>query len=588
MSSQYTSKATLYSGCPFTQGDMNTLYPSSLQSKKAWMDQLTHRSFDNIMIPRYDSASGNFDLDLTCNNTFAASVNYCFVEDNRGKSYFAYVFGCRYINDSTRQGESMWRFHCVIDPLMTYLVDNSQFCDTQLIRHTTNGRDSYNNQIPEEMPFATGNVFQHDATDTAALGVDLNAVHVLVLYVPNNNAVYSCRLGRVPSALAGVVYPLDANIENQINNFATSLTDPDQLKGIFLVPDVGFNNPGGIPDPMYPDAGQFMTQERSVEVYNYDARRIINGYEVRYAKTAFYPYHYASIYTNSGNRVDLKFEKWQTNGNAKFCIGIDTVAVPPVVIKCGPEGYDEDGVGGASGYTIAGRNYCRSVEVTGYPTTSWKIDNWYAYYSQHKASVAMQYVSGFIGAASSVLPVFAGGSYTPASESFVHTPNASGAGIGQTQHIKTPASFTSEGTPNIGGMISAITKPLEMGANAVDMKNQADTLYGTTTPGECDFQTYNMNIKIAQYSVSNSVLEKIDAYFDRYGYNQGGKIGKISANGAARYTYASAKGTAVMPGSSGANQSEMAYINNAFAVGVTMWNTTNSTGGINVFGDPFA
>lgn len=588
-STQYTTSITLFEGVPFGPDLNDTLTPGPLASKLGWLQtNYTDHTINNIQLLKYNTGTGVVVARLTTTGEIANAVNYAYIDDNRGKKYFAFIHGCMYINDGkVNQGahECVFEFTMTIDPMMTYLVSDP-FKECSIKRHGVNDA-KWKNDIVETIPFGTGQVYTHDVVDCLDAGIDLNNVFILVGFVPNGEAMKSTFVNRVPNGLEYVGMKYHDNADQFINQLIEMMDDPEQIKGIWLCPLDALSDSGRgrlTADGVHLVDGDFNNSVRSWGVYTAAESKKMGKageYTAVYGKTHMYPYHYAKIFNGVGDEIPLKFEEWQID-DGSYKVGIDITALPPSIVKAGPQYYDCDI---AHGKPIAHNDRCsyKTIQVGGYPQGSWAIDNWYTYQAQNEHSLRAQYTNGFINACASLFGAGSSGSSNMAEGRRADQAGATGAEASASRGM---------GLGIVSAGVSAITNLLTTQVRNTalrdDLGNMADAVHGCTNASWSDWVHFRMNILVGLVSVSADAAKRIDEYFEKYGYDQAGKVdtpdpGKVTK----RYCFVQTMNDCLDKTKCKCNQAESNIINTAMKSGVTFWGYgTNNASTILTFDDP--
>lgn len=588
-STQYTSKITLFEGVPFGPDLNDTLTPGPLESKLGWLkSQYTNHEIINIQMLKPNKGSGITIARLSTTGEIANNVNYAYIHDNRGGEYFAFINGSRYINDGEiKNGEPnyVFEFTMTIDPMMTYLLKDP-FKQCSIKRHGVNDA-KWKNDIVETIPFGTGQVYTHDVIDCIDAGINLDDVFILVGLVPNGTAMKSTFVNRVPNGLEYVGMTYHPNADQFINQLIEMMDDPEQIKGIWLCPCAALSDSGQdrlTADGVHLLDSDFNNSVKPWAVYTAAESKKMGKtgeYTAVYGKTHMYPYHYAKLFNGVGDEMPLKFEEWNLH-DGSYNIGIDVTALPPSIVKAGPQYYDCDI---AHGKPIAHNDRCsyKTIQVGGYPQGSWAIDNWYTYQAQNEHSLRAQYVSGFINTCASL---FGLGSSTAISADSASREDPLDRGDSRNAASRgTGGNVVSAG---INFLSNFLTTQVRNTALRDDLGNMADAVHGCTNASWSDWVHFRMNIMVGLVSVSAAAARHIDEYFEKYGYDQAGKVDTPDpAKVAKRYCFVQTMNDCFDKTKCKCSQAESSVINTAMKAGVTFWGYTNNTAdSILKFDDP--
>lgn len=592
-STQYTTSITLFEGVPFGPDLNDTLTPGPLESKLGWLKtNYTDHTINNIQLLKYNTGTGVVVARLTTTGEIANAANYAYIEDNRGKKYFAFVHGCMYINDgkvSQVGRECVFEFTMTIDPMMTYLLEDP-FKECSIKRHGVNDA-KWKNDIVETIPFGTGQVYTHDVIDCGDGGFNLNDVFILIGFVPNGEAMKSTFVNRVPNGLEyqGMLYHDNAN--QFINQLIEAMDDPEQVKGIWLCPLDALSDSGRArifseqgPYGIHLENSDFNNSVRPWAVYTAaEAKKMgkAGEYTAVYGKTHMYPYHYAKLFNGVGDEMPLKFEEWNMD-EGSYKIGIDVTALPPSIVKAGPQYYDCNIIPGKP-VTHNDRCSYKTIQVGGYPQGSWAIDNWYTYQAQNEHSLKAQYTNGFINACASLFGAGSSGSSNMAEGRRADQAGATGAEASASRGM---------GLGIVSAGVSAITNLLTTQVRNTalrdDLGNMADAVHGCTNASWSDWVHFRMNVMVGLVSVSAEAAKRIDEYFEKYGYDQAGKVDTPNPDKVTkRYCFVQTMNDCLDKTTCKCNQAESDIINTAMKAGVTFWGYgTNTAATILTFDEP--
>ena len=132
----YTTQITLYAGMPFDAAYKNTLFPTSVANKKAWMDRQSacpKRVITSLMQFKIDTNTGFGYMRLPVADDDSNTFNYAHIQ-HKGVAFFAFILGCEYINDG-KDGESVYQYKFKKDVMMSHFVDESQLKPAPITRH---------------------------------------------------------------------------------------------------------------------------------------------------------------------------------------------------------------------------------------------------------------------------------------------------------------------------------------------------------------------------------------------------------------------------------------------------------------------
>lgn len=132
----YTTQITLYGGMPFDAAYKNTLYPTSVSNKKAWMDRQSEcpkKVITSLMQFKIDTNTGFGYMRLPVADVDSNKFNYAHIQ-HKGVAFFAFILGCEYINDG-KDGESVYQYKFKKDVMMSHFVSELQLKPAPITRH---------------------------------------------------------------------------------------------------------------------------------------------------------------------------------------------------------------------------------------------------------------------------------------------------------------------------------------------------------------------------------------------------------------------------------------------------------------------
>ena len=581
-STQYNTSVTFYREVPFDNSYNNSLGAASVANKKAWLDNYSHTEFNDLMTIKVDSTTSRGTIRLNVREDYSHTYNYAYVDDSKTGKYFAFVLGCRYINDGKIESGvqyALYEFDIEVDVVASFLTSDSQLYACPIDRHHGNDSNGFNQRrTAENVPMGDYkyNEIMNAPTDGGDTSDDIDTTKymIVVAYTGNDDGtsgrteVHSIQ--GVPQGMNFKAFNYSAAPSNSINNIETllnSLTDVSQVLGIYVVPYTAFteeaqqagesfvieskhvynglrywmvtrNNPASADDPYY----------------HFDEFYKLDGYEPHNGKLKMYPFNFGRILNDMGNYTEIRFEDWgdftanQITGKA---IGVEVTAAPPITLRAGPlvyngyRGYEriEEGEGH---YNRIDPNY--KVELSNFPLGSFVCDAYQMYVAQNGQ-------------------VF--------QDTMAYTGVKTVLGVGMNAAANNWAGAASSLTSGVGSMLD---QWFEWEKNKQLASSAADSFSGSSNISNLDFAYERKKFKFTHMSIRSQFARNIDKFFSRYGYSQGGKVGRPVTNSRPYFTYIKTLDECYKPSTSTrCSMSQQKKINEVFLNGCTFWNITNAT-----------
>ena len=384
-STQYNSIIELFRGCPFSVDSAHTLEPMPISNKITWLEgncdyNAADDRFTNMMYIRCDSSSNRGTFRLECLDSRAFDYNYAYINNLRGTTYFAYITGCRYINDASvpaaLPSKSVYEFDFTLDLLMTNLHSTSQLKPCMVARQHLSVDMPYENQVEE--PINIGNIKNYATVDlfgpeAANLHISGTSSDLLVVfgYVDPEHTTF---LDNVFAGLTMRCFRInDPAFLTVIRAFLKKHAADDTIKFGYMVPyDLvnhfytidweALDESGGISAPLISG-----TAADPIDITPDSVPTRFGTYTLKNEKTGQYPYVYRTLSDGNGHEIDFKNECWY-NWDQKFHLYFTLSGNPAIRIV--PVGYKRDS---------AAENMDCAFTITGFPMVSWSctaFDRW--------------------------------------------------------------------------------------------------------------------------------------------------------------------------------------------------------------------
>ena len=575
-----TSTIMLCHGFPCDKQHENALYFASKSAQWTYMKSLVKYTYTAQSYQRYDKntlriAQKADDL-YDCNYLiFSNEAITTATTDVSGKTiFYAFVDSVEYINEVTTE------VRYTVDPLMSFWFQfNMGECYVE--REHTETDYVYGNLVPENIDVS--NVYHKTLSDFNILRYDEdgNAVNtdlwsVMILYVPNNSGTYLAYVGSYetgatdktdpdsyksyptmksedvydgPNALertgeyrnglynsAKYVFfhlpPLSSStigkcrdiVEHALHEFSHNITDA-QILAVMTVPRILAKTPNDYDNRLTwtpPDAIGF-TFNKTAEISRPTTLLGPNNatYTPRNKKLLSYPFCSLKLDNNAGSSKEYAWE---------YIDGITAVFNIRGVISASPEVvvYPAEYHGESNKFIENG------VLIKDFISTLWSLDSFAAFLNNNKNSIMYAGITSAIGAIVNV----AGG----------NVPGAIGNLVG------------------IGSQIASIS----------DQKSTPDKLTGDMSFSALQPKIGGFKYSFEQANVYLPAAQRIDKYFDMYGYAiESVKVPNVKDSNATlrpQWNYVKTNGAVILPVSgSSIAVDEIEDIKKIFDSGVRFW-----------------
>ncbi len=582
-STQYTTSVTFYREVPFDNSYNHTLGAASVADKKTFFDTYSHTDFSDLMTIKVDSTTSKGTIKLNVREDYAHTYNYAYISDSKTGNYFAFILGCRYINDGKVESGvqySLYEFDIEVDVMTSFLTNDNQLFACPIDRHHASETNGFNRlRIAESV--ALGEYTYNEIENAPALvGTDYNDIDthnymILIAYLGNIEGTSTTRtevhyIQGVPQGMhfEAVNYSLDSNYARTwLEDYLNDVDDVSQVLGIYVVPYAAFTAQAQalrvfeVTDDMINRSLKYWCVSRfspsgipgdtSYKLGDYSK---LDGFTPHNKKLTYYPYNYGRLMNDMGNYTDIHFENWDNltlNSVNYKAIGVETTAAPPVTFRAGPINYN--GYRGFE-YTEEGRNYYNrvdpdyKVELSNFPLGSWTCDAYQMYVAQNGKVFQnkMEYTAG--------KALF-------------------GAALGASS-----GNWAGAGDSLMSGVGSLIEQYQNWNNSLQQAKDAPDSFSGSSNISNLDFAYYRKQFRFAHISIRESFAKQIDKYFSRYGYSQAGYVGKPVTNSRPKFTYIKTLDECYNPSTTTrCSMSQQRKVNEIFMNGCTFWNISSAT-----------
>lgn len=466
-------------------------------------------------------------------------VNYCrFNNPQSGTNSYFYAF----IDNIEYSAPYTSILHIRTDVMLTNMrnfTTNECFVERS---HIAKSDDDFYNQItPESVDYGDICIYSDTRVTTNLSARTLtefgtNYYICLNMSEPLNGAPFTHinYIGAVPNL--SYFYCFDWTDLNYINDQINQHGQSEAVISIFAVPKIYVSIKSTI---NYNGHDLYVVDEKDYSdfqtflIVNYPT--MANGYNPRNKKLLCYPYNYLRLHNHNNSSIDLK---WENSTNPTGEIDIKTVMAMGTnanVIAI-PVNYENFGSDYYSEYL---GNYENAVDCNGFPEIPWITDTYKTYIALNKNSIETQKINMTYNSSTKLIKNIA-------------NQNPTGIVTSLTEDFLTQQEFENQMT---------------------DMQKQPDKIHGTI-PGNVGFKCGSLGIFVSRMSCKTAYAEKIDKYFDMYGYNISA-VQTPNWTNRAHYNYVKTSGIDIYGAISKNDKEEIA---NIFNSGVTFWHI--SGGGV--------
>lgn len=539
--------------CPLTLNNKNQLTFASKEHQYNYFNSLPKIEVEEISYQRKDSLlyfEGNVDSLL--------EYNYCMYQnENYGdKWFFAFIENMRYIADETTE------MTLVTDVFQTWQFDitwKHSFIEREMI--SVNDDIIGKNRVPEN--FETGEYIVKKSFDVD----DLDFYYVIAyvgeriitglnssIAIPQRgfkyNGIYSSVCFIVCNN-SGFDYLMNyMNIEDNSNNILTIFTVPKFA--VFIPSSSSWNDYG------YYILSSDMVSTGSVQnIDTLTTSSDFEGYTPRNRKLLQYPFTYLGFNPVNGTKKIFRFEDF-TDNTPEFDMHSEINPNPNVYfVPCG--------------YRQKNNQYIRpnledAVSLTGYPTISYKTDVFNTWLAQNGniLSIAMeqentnfqqQKVNAIVGNTTSAVKTGIDTVSGNISSAIAGTLNSALSGIN--------LAFAQKNHElNVKQQLAQVEKQRLLPDNASLSGNNA-TIFGAG---------YTDNSIFTWYCIRREFAQKIDKFFDQYGYLTN-ELKLPNLNNRPNWNYVKTIGANII---GNIPQVDLQIIKEMFDAGITLWHNTST------------
>lgn len=505
------STIRLLQNIPIDPDQTDTLYFDSTIAQEAYFTGKTVKTFSNQTFQRHNR--GYIRVESNAKDIYPC--NYMMFRNTSydTKWFYAFVNSVEYINDAVSE------ISFTIDPVQSYFFQY-QMDQCFIERAHTLTDQAGDNITPENLEL--GEMVLNYAPEQIGAG-SLDEYCIVILYTDPEAADPAGYINEgIYQGCAMVGYGLDeeAAIRSFINRFAQA---PESIVAMYMCP-IFCGQTGGqyIINPKSDGTHINVGDPLSIQA-------TLDGYTPKNKKLYTYPFNYFCVLSGDGQSMPLRYEFFpgqqpQINFSGNACA--------PVSITCMPYNYK-----GCAGEPYWGER----ITLAGFPECSWSTDAFRAWVAQNSVPISNNIMyKGIKGTVNSVLGLIS--------------------------------------TDPTGGIRSTIE---DIAESALNILNQAytasiaaDITKGSVQNGSGDFAANRSTFTHTRMSISRQYAERIDHYFDMFGYCIGKHMIPPRHN-RQRWTYVKTIG-ANCQGTLPADDAQ--FIANCYNRGIRFWADTANVG----------
>lgn len=490
------------SNIPLDESYTDTLWFPDLNSQLAWFNSkvsisLTAQSFQR-------ATKGTCRVQVPISQMY--SVNYMMFQNElfSNKWFFAFVTSVEYVNNATTE------IRYVIDEMQTWLFDyRTEQC---FVERETVADDGIGVHIEPESVALGEYVLNGEYLNV--VGTDKSIVVMIVDKKSDLGTMYG---GVYGAALLRVWGTTESEIADLDGFIKTQAEDIDVIHGIYMCPAwlTGRRTGGAVLPYGFSGVGQ------SATLSGVDNSTPLDGYVPRNNKLLTYPYNFLSVDSPSGSTLALRYEFFR---NGTPTLNVTGNVTYPVELTCMPTFYKGTPDYGQLGVAVEYRK--ERLSIKGFPMCSYAVDAYAAWIAQNSVPTAI----GMIGQAANGI---VGGLAGQARQDF-SAYNSGKQPIKDQRDI----AYVQGASSNI---ISGVTGFL---AQQYLLSISADITRGSFDTGSNDFANERMTFMQGRMSIKREIAERIDKYFQCYGYAVG-TVKQIETHLRQRFTYVKTMGANV-------------------------------------------
>ena len=544
MSTHYKTNVTLYSGIPLDPSYHDVLTGSITDKKTKFDAHYTHIEKKDIQFVKIDTETSRGTVRLEISASWANKANYMYIENKSihgdTTKLFAFVLGARYLNDGATQ--PIYEFSIQKDVFASEFTGNNILRDTPILRHSPTNR--WNNpRLPEEFPADDYMIYSQQSILDNFIGDESNREYMsVIMYTDKSTDEGTANIYGLPTGCKFFCIATDG-VQLKINELSED--ESAQICAVYCIPRYFLK---GNYQNSFLTTDNFV-DHTDIDVDVYFSSNIDKYNNIKMKKCYYYPFNKLQLVNSSGNTVDYALENWKHDGvivspyygtvklRAKFS------GIPPVYYTVEPIDYQDIDSDISAGFRIRTEDF---------PLGSWVTDAYYQFLGTQYGGDKNQMIDRAI-------QKFSRGVLSSAATGF--TTGLAGGIIGATAGAVTGA-VSQLASNAVGGA-------MEYHNTVQALKNSADAVGGVTNAGNIDAIQRTIDIYMRQVALRPERMHALNAYFQKFGYNQGGIVGTPNfIVSDLHYVYVKTGGPVVV---NAGNTTETSIVNTAFMNGVRVW-----------------
>lgn len=455
-----------------------------------------------------------------------------------GKTYFYFVKGVEYVNDSTVE------LSFELDVIQTYLFD------WKLRRCFIERQHSSSDEIGENLVDESIDTGELTSTSSEDLSY-LNDLCILVMstFYPSSGvfdkdnvvSIYGKKLNGVFSGVGIFAQSAESAHVELLASCLKGLDEQgltDGILSIWMYPKTLVKLKDGL---TWSDARAFMEVDNMSVVNKNSSRPVTFGdYTPKNKKLLCYPYNFLYITNNSGGSAVYRYERFSTPSVPSF--EVSGTYSPEGVVRITPKNYDGESL-----------NYDKGLTLGGFPTCAWNSDTYKIWLAQNQNQ---QNQAGVMGGLTIVGGVASA---------------AVGVATGNAMMVTAGLGATVGGIQQVASLVNA----------QKDREIQPNEARGSHSAG-VNIVNKKQTFTLIQKQVTPEYARIIDDFFTMYGYAVK-RIGIPNINARSSFTYVKTVGCHIR----GAIANEDATkIEGIFDKGITFWKNGSTIGDYAVTNTP--
>lgn len=500
---------------PIELDNLNQLTFENATAQYNYFNSLIKKEYDEVSFVRKDNiVVVETDEDFTYDDLL--TYNYCMYQNTSygDKWFYAFIEDCSYLNDGACE------LKIKTDVYQTWQFD-IEWKQTFIEReHIAKSDDVVGaNLIYENLEKGEYVVNSHSIDENNILS---NLEYVLGLtfnYLDIEETGTHQRSGNYNGIFSGLKY-YGIGTWGGVSAYLDAIDNADKASGIGTI----FMAPKWLTTKQGESTAIANSNEPATYNLNQNKLTTINGYTPRNAKLKTFPYCYLIVSNNQGGNISLHYEKFSTS-NCQFVVkGALTTGCSIVII---PKNY--------KGTSI---NYNESLTLGKFPTCSWTNDVYTNWLTQQSVNIGIKEITSI------------------------------GALIGGSIMMATGAGALVGGGVALGGLKGIADLMSERYEHSL-VPPQAS---GNINSGDVNTSNSSNTFHFYHMSITNDMAQRIDSYFDMYGYATN-KLKLPNLNNRSNWNFVKTINCNIL---GDIPQKDIEEIKTMFNNGLTLWHNPNT------------